>query len=73
MKALKIWSVFVLAVAIALYLIGIFSGEFSKFNGLLFWGHSLTAILLIVGSVFCLLLFISLIMVIKAIKSFCKN
>ena len=73
MKALKIWSVFVLVVAIALYLIGIFSREFSNFNGLLFWGHSLTAILLTVGSVFCLLLFVSLLLVIKAIKSLSKN
>ena len=56
-----------LAAAIVLYLIGIFTREFRHFNGLLFWGDSLTAATLLVAGVFCFLLFISLLLVIKAI------
>ncbi len=68
MKALKVWDGFLLTVAIVLYSVGIFSGEFSDFNGLLFGGDSLPAIILMVASVFCFLLFISLLLVIKAIE-----
>jgi hypothetical protein len=68
LKALKIWDGFLLAVAVGLYLTGIFTGEFSRFNGLLFWGHSLTAVFLIVGSVLFLILFVSILLVIKAVE-----
>ncbi len=68
LKALKIWDGLLLAAAIILYLIGIISGEFSDFNGLLFSGDSLTAVVLMTSSVFCLILSVSLFLVIRAIR-----
>jgi|GEM_PF-830626 len=69
MKALKIWSRIVLALAIGIFSIGLLSGEFREFYGIFGWGDSPGVIMINLGSWFCLLLYISLSLVIHAIES----
>lgn len=63
MKLLKIWGWFLLACAVVLYGIGVFTGEFNRAIGLLFWGTSMEAMLLLVTAVFCLLLSVTVFLV----------
>ena len=70
MKALKTWRWILIASAVVLYLIGLFSGEFNKFG---LYGTSTAAIMLTVFSVICLLLAITASFVIYAINEGKKN
>ena len=63
MKLLKIWGCFLLTCAVVLYGIGVFTGEFIRAIGLLFWGTSMEAMLLLVTAVFCLLLSVTVFLV----------
>ena len=67
MKLLKIWGWFLLACAVPLYGIGAFTGEFNRAIGLLFWGTSMEAMLLLVSSIFCLLLSVTVLLVVNGI------
>lgn len=68
MRALKVWIVVLIMLGIGSYLIGLISGEFNHFNGLLFYGSSNVAIVLLLICLFCLLLAISLVLILRAIK-----
>jgi len=63
MKMLKIWRWFLLTCAVVLYGIGVFTGEFNRSIGLLFWGTSMGAMLLLVSAAFCLLLSVTVFLV----------
>lgn len=67
MKLLRIWGWILLICAVALYGIGIFTGEFNRAIGLLFWGTSMEEMLLLVSSVFCLLLSITVLLVVNCL------
>jgi len=59
MKLLKLWSVFLGILAVALYVIGGISGIFNRGMGLLFWGTSAEALILMAVIVNCILLCIT--------------
>lgn len=65
MKALKIWGWILLASAVILYLIGLFSGEYNKYG---LYGTSTIAMMLTIFSGMCLLLAITVFFVITAIN-----
>ncbi len=68
MKALKMWSNIVLLSGIGSYIWGIVSGEFNQFNGWLFYSTREDGKRLLFFCVLCLLLGISLLLTIHAIK-----
>ena len=68
MKLLKIWGWLLLACSATLYVIGIFTGEFNRQMALLFWGTSVEAMLLLVSSIFCLLLSITVFLVLHGLS-----
>lgn len=68
MKALKVWTWIVALLGIGCYIGGFVSGEFHHGYGLLAYGTSDIAIALLLFCLFCLLLAVSLVFVIRAIQ-----
>jgi len=68
MKLLKAWGWLMLVCAVIIYAIGIFSGEFNRQMALLFWGTSVEAMLLLVSSIFCLLISITVFLVLHGLS-----
>lgn len=68
MKLLKIWGWLLLTFSIIIYSIGIFSGEFNRQMAVLFWGTSEEAVLMLVISIVCLLLAITVFFVVNSMK-----
>lgn len=69
MKLLKIWGWLLLAFAIIIYTVGIFTGEFNRQMALLFWGTSIEAMLMLSIAVVCLLLSITVFLVLYSLKN----
>ncbi len=63
MKLLKLWSAFLGILAVTLYIIGGVSGTFNRGMGLLFWGTSAEALILLAVIVNCILLCITCVIV----------
>ena len=68
MKALKIWSILLGIAAIALYVIGAATGIFNRGLGLLSYGTSPLALVLLTGCIFCALLCITCLLVLSALR-----
>lgn len=72
MKVLKAWGWVLFSMSFVLYGIGAFSGIFTRhvrYVVFLLYGESIEAILLLVSSVFCMLLAITIMFVVRAINS----
>lgn len=65
MKALKIWGWLLFASAVGLHLVGLFGGEYNRYG---LYGTSTTAMILTIFSAVCLLLAITVLVIVQAIK-----